>query len=163
MKPRPDPKQLSELLEYDPQSGVIRRRRDGAELGHLHPRGYRRICVGGRTLPAHHIAWALFYGEWPASDAEIDHVNRNRADNRIKNLRLASKSENKANRIAFGKYPKGVRLMYKSGTFFASICTNYTKQYLGSFQTVDEAAHAYNKAAIKAFGEFARLNPVGVE
>jgi len=57
--------------------------------------GYRLGSIFNRGYRAHRVAWAIFYGEWPQ---EIDHINHNRADNRISNLRSVSHQENNQNR-----------------------------------------------------------------
>lgn len=94
------------------------------------------------------------------SKQQIDHINLNRLDNRRSNLRLCTPSQNQANIKAHVRNKtgyKGVRARY--GKFEAYIWKNKSI-YLGSFNTIKEAANAYNKAAIKLFGEFARLNEI---
>lgn len=82
------------LLHYDPVTGrftwLTRVRSDipaGSEAGSFCDQGYRVILIGGKAYRAHRLAWLLTHGEWPRGD--VYHVNRDRSDNRIANLRLS--------------------------------------------------------------------------
>jgi hypothetical protein len=94
---------LREIVSYDADTGIFRwaapRRkiRVGAVAGTLSKRGYIDLCIDCRVYKAHRLAWLYVYGEWPAG--LIDHVNGDKADNRLANLRPADKSQNGANRI----------------------------------------------------------------
>lgn len=57
--------------------------------------GYYAVCVKGKQYKAHRVCWFLHYGEWPSGD--IDHINRNKLDNRIDNLRVVTAAENQLN------------------------------------------------------------------
>lgn len=94
---------------------------------------------------------------------DVDHVNGNGLDNRRMNLRLASRSQNLANqrkqRDKTSSRYKGVSIS-RQGTWRARICVRGQKRWLGIFESEEEAALAYNRAASEYFGEFARLNEV---
>lgn len=100
---------------------------------------------------------------WPDKESpEVDHVNGDLLDCRKKNLRSASRSENSRNRVGPGGASpyKGVSPR-PSGKWAAKIGFEGRELYLGLFGTEEEAATAYNRAAIELHGEFARLNEIG--
>lgn len=80
-------------IAYDPGTGLMTL--NGVPVFVRDSNGYLIIKVGGRYLPQHRVAWKLMTGKWP--QAEVDHINRNRADNRWCNLREASKAQNAQN------------------------------------------------------------------
>lgn len=166
---------LAQCLNYDPISGVFRwrlrppehfpRRRHhnswntryaGKVAGCLNSVGYRHIGVDGVKLKEHHLAWVLTYGE-PAT--EIDHIDGDRANNRIANLRVATRSENNANaRLKKNNSSghKGVCFDASKGKFLAYIGFNRHQKWLGYFDTLEEAAAARREAAVRLHGKFAR-------
>lgn len=88
----------------------------------------------------------------------VDHIDGNGLNNQRANLRFATASQNCINRRPLrGKY-KGVRFLH--GKWHASISKDYKWYYLGCYPTVEEAALAYNAAAVKLYGDYAWLNPV---
>ena len=115
------------------------------------------LGVSSVTLKAHRVAWALVTGEWPKS--EIDHINGVRSDNRIENLRLATRTQNcqnRAKRVDCVCQSKGVTYNRRMGLFQARIQVHGVSKFLGSYPTEQEASDAYQSAANKAFGEFHR-------
>ena len=160
---------LRSLYHYNPETGVFTRlmslgsRGAGPAPGGLDSGGYRRLQIEGQRYLMHRLAWLYMHGCWP--EHHVDHINGIRDDNRIENLRVCSIRENnlntrisKNNRSGF----KGVSLDKKANYWTAGIHIDRKRISLGRFETAMEAAHAYNKAAIKHYGEFAVLNPVGV-
>jgi hypothetical protein len=159
---------LRERFVYDPSTGEIRWKNPDANparskgaLGYLYS-GYVHINIGNRILRAHRMVWAMHYGEWP--DGMVDHIDRVRTNNRIDNLRIVTTLENKLNSGSYGAVAaKGVWLEQKNGRYRAAISINGRYKHLGSFDTEDEAAHAYNKMAVLHLGELAVLNPIGAD
>lgn len=90
---------------------------------------------------------------------QIDHINGNGLDNRRCNLRFCNHAQNQANSKTKNRY-KGVRCRKGTGSWEAYIGENYKYIHLGTYGNKEDAAQAYNNAAIKTFGEFARLNKV---
>lgn len=93
---------LRSILSYSPETGEFRwinrasrRVLAGDVAGKLDRAGYRKIGIEKKHYRAHRLAWLYVHGEWPP--AEIDHVNGNRDDNRIENLREATRSQNLQN------------------------------------------------------------------
>jgi hypothetical protein len=156
---------LNELFSYDPATGHFthKKRRHGAphgkRAGTPDQEGYWQIKVLGKYYRAHLCAWLIVHGEWPT--LEVDHINRDPSDNRIENLRLATRSQQRANsrghRGKSSKYKGVTYVPYGKSRFKwrAQICKDYKWTYLGWFDVEEDAAAAYNAAAKRMFGEFA--------
>jgi hypothetical protein len=105
-------------------------------------RGYLVGRVNSVSMKAHRAAWALHYGEWPKH--EIDHINGNKMDNRIENLRDVQTLENGKNRpkqINNTSGVTGVGYSQAKGKWFARIKVNQKLIHLGHFSTKEEATH----------------------
>jgi hypothetical protein len=116
----------------------------------------------GREYQSHHVAWCIVTGEWPAT--EIDHIDKNPMNDRWSNLRLATRVQQAANRNLQSNNTsgyKGVRWSKRDKKWIARITFDGNIKDLGYFDNPEEAAHAYNKGAIRYHGEFATLNLVG--
>jgi hypothetical protein len=155
--------ELREMLDYDWRTGVftwriaVGRVRPGDRAGRINRSGYLQIGVGGQRYSAHRLVWLYVYGMWPIGD--IDHINGDRSDNRLKNLRPATDAQNRANakkQCGSSSGLKGVCFHKKLSKWQATITVDGKTKYLGIFATEQEAHEAYKKAAITAFGDFAR-------
>src|SRR5574343_540205 len=147
MKPDIDHATLTTLLHYDPDTGEFTQklkwwnRQPGDKPGNVSPQGYWYLCVGGKQYPAHRLAWFYVHKNWPKGD--IDHINRNRLDNRIVNLRDTSTSDNLHN-SPHRNPSSGVKGVHvnKDGTWDAVIMVNGKTHRLFSYSTIDDAAAA---------------------
>jgi hypothetical protein len=157
--------EVCSLLSYDCSTGEFRWRETGTgrhiekPAGYLSPKGYRYIGIGRRLWSAHRLAWLYVFGFMPK---QIDHINCDKSDNRIANLREASNRDNALNRGRNRKNTsghKGVTWYGKPNNKWVARITDRDgkRRCLGYFQSLDEAAQAYKKAAIELHGEFARF------
>ena len=164
------PERVREILDYDPQTGRFRwKRREengawwngryaGTVAGGCDSKGYRRIAIDNRGHRAHRLAWVWVTGRWP--DREVDHIDGNRANNAWANLRLASTAQNRANsRVHKDNVAgmKGVSRYLNYTLWRARIYVRGKDIALGYFKSPEEAQAAYQAAALKYNGEFARM------
>jgi HNH endonuclease len=143
---------LRELLHFDPETGIFtwlvrtnRRIKMGSVAGCVNDKGYIVIRIDRRDYLA--LAFLWMTGAWPMNEG--DHENRVRHDNRWSNLRNATHSQNMANQSIHS-----VSLL-PSAKYLAQITINRKTNFLGTFDTSDEASAAYQAAAQEAFGAFA--------
>lgn len=157
------PPSIKDLVRYDPETGLFHRRIASSRgpIGSVvggNTKGYTMLWVDGAKYSAHRVAWFLFYGE-PALQI-IDHVNGDKSDNRIVNLRLSDTNQNHWNKTKSKNNTsgfKGVGYHKSTGMWQAQIMARKSYSYLGLFPTAEEAHQAYRDAAIKLHGEFARF------
>jgi hypothetical protein len=159
--------QLHSFLIYDQDIGHFywrrltsyRSRLSGKLAGTIGIDGYTRINICGRPMVAHRLAWLYIYGTWPKE--QIDHINGHRSDNRLCNLRLATRHENMRNsrrKITNKSGLKGVSWSRECAKWRACITRDGKSVHLGLFHDKFAAYDAYCKAAIKAHGAYARLD-----
>jgi hypothetical protein len=157
--------ELKELFQYDQETGWLIRKigmgsraRAGERAGYSRCKGYRKIQIQGRQLFEHRVIWAIMHGSWPIN--QIDHVNGDKGDNRLENLREATQEQNLANRRVRKDSltgMKGIRWNVKRQKWEAIIQSCGKQIYLGRFETPEEAHAAYCDAAEKHHGEFMRV------
>lgn len=164
--------QLRQMLHYDELTGVFTWRCDrnrgrtkqsivsvGDVAGNVSTTtGYRFICIERKKYAAHRLAWFYVHGHWPKEC--IDHINCDRADNRIENLREATRQQNNLNKGPRQGTISGIKGVSWSKTkkmWFAQIGFNGKNHNLGWFKSKELAAKAYRKAAAKFHGDFAWL------
>jgi uncharacterized protein YeaC (DUF1315 family) len=143
MKKLPTYEEVSEKLEYDPETGFFRWRvhtssaqKKGWFSGTKQKSGYLTIGLNGGVHRTHRLAILLTTGEWP--DGIVDHINRDRHDNRIQNLRVVSAVQNQHNREARG-YLKDHDGKFRSRIQIDNVDTN-----LGRYPTKTEARIAFH-------------------
>lgn len=159
---------IKDFISYDPDTGYLtwlkspcRRVKEGAVVSSIDAYGYFVVAFRGSRWKAHRLAWFLHYGEDPPET--VDHINGDRKDNRLCNLRAASRGENLKNMSVSGKGSskyKGVSWNKAVKQWTAYISVDNKKVHLGCFSSEEEAANAYNKRATVEYGEFARLNEI---
>lgn len=152
--------ELRNQIEYDPETGLWRWRDSTARVnrkvgwfaGAKIPNGYLTIRIDGKTYYAHKLAWLWVHGVWLTPD----HKNRNKADNRLDNLRPANKSENAINSKTRSDnssgYP-GVSL-HSNGRWHAYVNKD-GKRHNAYFASRDGAVEWASAKRKELFGEFA--------
>ena len=159
---------ISEHLRYDADTGDllwIKRPRNsrviiGGKAGSMQASGRATVHIQRKTLYVHHIAWWRSFGVWPKE--EIDHINNCGWDNRLCNLREASRKENTRNVRPWSKTGVGLKGAYThssmNGRWFGQIVVDGQQIYLGRFDTEIEAHEAYCRVAPKYHGKFSRTS-----
>lgn len=158
----PTQERLRELLDYDEETGVFRWRvpghgnrlaKAGEIAGTLRPDGYISIYVDSCSFQAHVLAWRWVFGAWPTND--IDHKNQLKNDNRLDNLRLVTRSENKHNQGLLRNNSSGHKGVYwraQSQKWRAEIYVNGKHLFLGEFADKADAIAARKAAEQRFFG-----------
>jgi len=162
-------KALASAVSYDPDTGVLKwlprdgvdsetkrwnSRLSGLECGFIGRKGYRLVgfVYGSKyhSLKAHRLAWLIVHGCLPCG--EIDHINRNRADNRIANLRDVHPCINQRNssmRVDNTSGITGVNWRKKDQKWRAAVCINGKMHHIGLFSCIDKAADAVKEFRAK--------------
>lgn len=181
----PTPEQLREILRYDHETGkLFWKRRDVSLFTCNDPRGVEWVascwnsrCAGkeaftsacklgyksggiyGRLFKAHRVIWAIVYGQWPSKF--IDHIDGNPSNNRIENIREATRSENGMNRPAQANNTsgfKGIHWIKSMERWVARARVNKKSYYFGHFKTKEEAVEAYRSSIREVHKQFARAS-----
>ena len=143
---------LKELYSYDDKSGEFTRLTNagGYAIGSVAGRlsnGYISIGIDGKEYGAHRLAWMYVYGEVPLF--EIDHIDRNRSNNAIDNLRAATSSENNLNRKIFKNNTSGCKgVSFTDNRWRASITIDGKRINLGRFVKYSDAVDARKNVEI---------------
>lgn len=154
--------ELKLLMSYDPGTGILtwNRRPEvtrGAKIFNSlfagkpvgttkNSSGYVNVQFNGRSYTAHRLIWLYVHGEFPSL---IDHIDRDRANNRLSNLRLATVAQNNFNRLQ--RSLVGVRKT-PAGRWRATIKIKGKAQHLGTFDLLEDAAKRYATAASDVYG-----------
>ena|SRR3984957_11485728 len=154
-------------LTYNPDTGLLYK--DNKQIGYQRKQDNRIVVqlIIGKTTEGHNIhytcylpqvAWYLTYGAW--STTYIDHIDGDRTNNRLSNLRLTTPSQNsynvkKGKKITSSRF-KGVN--WDQGKWRAYITMSGKRHHIGRYPTEEEAAVAYDTKAVEVFGVYAKLN-----
>lgn len=154
---------LKELLHYEPTTGVFTRlvgTSHNAKAGSIaggvsHGGRYRIISVRAKLYYAHRLAWLYIFGVWPK--IQVDHANGDRRDNRLCNLREATRRENSWNvglRRDNTSGFRGVSWHRQKARWCARIWVRGRCKCLGYFHTPEAASTVYEAEATNLFGKF---------
>jgi HNH endonuclease len=168
-KALPSPELLRKLLSYDAKTGALTWlfREPGSIIGDSSPRwnsiwagvraftadngqGYRYGKLFGRHYRAHRIIWAVAYGEWP--NGHIDHINGDRSDNRLDNLRVVTPSENQRNQKRASNNTSGVTGVFwlkAAQKWSAQITVGGRNKHIGLFNAFEDAVSARKSAEVE--------------
>lgn len=171
--------EVKKLLDYNPETGEFRHKKRAIEhfstdhhmrtwntrfagkaTGTISAHGYVFLSINSKLYTGHRIAFLIMNGYLPE---QVDHINGNRSDNRISNLRPASNNKNQWNT----KAKKGTKIGLKGVSearsrkgklegYRARLTHNGKTYYLGVYSTPEKASEAFNKKAIELRGEWVR-------
>lgn len=167
IKALPDREELLRLFEYDPNAGALRwksipvnfrRAKVGDEVGTVNARGYRVVGIAGVYYYVHRIIWKMVTGDEPSQF--IDHIDRDRLNNRWLNFREATNAENKQNGCIYSNNKTGVKGVCWDAShraWRAYISVNGVQRKLGRFKALEAATAAVNAARLQLHGNFAHF------
>lgn len=145
---------LRSVLDYSPSLGLFKwrvargRSAAGSVAGYTNQHGYVCIGVDGAVYAAHRLAWFFTHGSWP--EKQIDHINGDRSDNRIANLRVVDRCGNSQNRRAAHRDSShgflGASWNVQHKRWQAKIVAQKIRHHLGYFDTAESAHAAYMQA-----------------
>lgn len=153
------------LFKYDPDEGILRWnvRGQGIQFGEpagssSTPNGHLNVAIGGKDIFVARVIWLYMTGNWPPR--LVDHIDRNKQNNKWKNLRLATKSQNSMNSKVRSDNTTGHKGIFlnKNGTYHAYINVDGRRFSLGFGLTLEQAIEARQKAEAQYHGEFAAKN-----
>lgn len=152
------------FFNYDPETGIVTWRSPPpnsrclpGEVVGFKCNGYLKVALYDMNIYIHRLAWLIAYGNYPKE--AIDHINGDRSDNRLSNLRLATKAQNSWNSKMRKNNSSGVKgVSYNSAMnkWVGKIRVDGKRIYLGSFESLDDAKKAMEIARLKYHGEFSR-------
>ena len=133
-------RKVEDQIQYTPEGKLIwlnprKKCLVGKECGHIATNGYRVVYCEGKLRMAHHVVWYLHYGVWPGIGYDIDHINMDKLDNRIENLRQVTRTVNALNNKALGVSKNGKGWRARIG-----------QKYVGTFEHRVDAIIAARKA-----------------
>lgn len=161
-------KRLKEVCDYDPNTGSLlwkepgKKRVVGERVGSLGSHGYLETSIDYHRCLVHRLVWLWHHGEFPAE--HTDHINHDRVDNRIENLRSVTNRQNNFNqrkriKRTSSRY-KGVSWNTRRRKWKAAIKLGNKHLTIGYYASEFEAALKYNQVATEYYGPYAHLNSV---
>ena len=156
---------LREIFEYNPTEGIVRWKLgrsnmvEGSRAGCINQSGYMVVTVDSKSYRLTRLIWIYMFGHIP-DGFYVDHINGNKTDNRLCNLRLVTNKQNQENRPA----PKNTTSGYRGVTWhkyynkwMARICHHKKRETIGFFETAEAAYEAYKKRASELYSHADRL------
>lgn len=148
-------KRLIELFNYNEETGVLTRKvnvgncKKDSVVGNKHSLGYLRVRIDKQLYFLHRVVWIYVHGDGSLFDKEIDHIDRNKTNNRIKNLRLVTRTTNNRN-IGLRKNNtsgfNGIEFHKRRRKWLARIKVNNVSKDIGFFDNIEDAVKAREKA-----------------
>jgi hypothetical protein len=161
---KPDIELLRHSFNYDPETGELTwknprsiRVKVGDLCGCPDGKGYLTVRICTKLFFVHRVAWALVNGRWPEND--IDHINGDGFDNRIQNLRSATKSQNLCNQKLSSRNKSGVKGVWwatRQKKWKARVIVNKKQYHAGYFDSISAARNAVQDLRKSLHGEYAR-------
>jgi hypothetical protein len=146
-----------ELFDYDQETGILKWKTRpvncrwdktanglvaGRIAGWVNGSGYRQVRIPGGRCMAHRLAWLISYGQWPRD--QVDHIDGDRLNNRLSNLREASPTENCHNiALSYTNTTGFMGVTSNKGRFQARVAAYGKRLHLGTFDTAEDAYRAY--------------------
>ena len=154
------PERIKELFEYNQETGIVIRKTKRAQfsagsiVGTDHISGYLAARVDGNIYLLHRLIWCIAYGKWP--DYYIDHIDGNKQNNILVNLREANHSENTQNAKTRKDNTTGIKGIHikENGNYVARVQYNNKRIYLGEFESLEKASSCVEKNRLLLHEDF---------
>jgi hypothetical protein len=150
---------LKEIFEYDNIKGLYFKHNPNKSIGTIDNNGYTRLMYKYKRYMLHRLVYEYHFGKIN-DNLIIDHIDGNKQNNLIENLRVATYAQNQMNRktnLNNKLKIKGVYYHKQHNKYHARIQINNSKKHLGYFDSLEEASQAYQTAAKELFGEFYKV------
>ena len=157
MMTKPTQKELLEYLSYDADTGILTWIKKPSKKIVLNSRagsqtetGYRTLYFKGKKYQEHHVIWCIVHGQFPTM--QIDHIDQDRSNNAINNLREVSQSENSRNRARARRTrlgEVGIWWCRRRRKYVAEITLNRKKVYQKTFDDIDDAIRERKAKALE--------------
>jgi hypothetical protein len=144
---------LHKIFEY--KDGILYRIKTGKEAGHINSRGYKHAKIGNKKYQVHKLIFIMQHGYLPK---EIDHIDGNKLNNSINNLREVTHNQNMHNRKINSNNTSGIKgVCFDKNTnkWRGQVAFNNKVHYVGIFEDIDDAKNAVMKFREKMHKEYA--------